>query len=123
MKKYCFLFVFLVAALSLRAQIVGDVAVTRKVLAEIVGIEWRYLANIENKGTLPSLPVVIQLIKVCGLPVEQYFNPEIIRGDSEQRQRVSHKLKLCPEEFLPVIEGAIDGAIQIQQKNDETEGA
>lgn len=96
---------------------------TRKVLAEIVGIEWRYLANIENKGTIPSLPVVIQLIKVCGLPVEQYFNPEIIRGDSEQRQRVSHKLKLCPEEFLPVIEGAIDGAIQIQQKNDETEGA
>ena len=96
---------------------------TRKVLAEIVGIEWRYLANIENKGTLPSLPVVIQLIKVCGLPVEQYFNPEIIRGDSEQRQRVSHKLKLCPEEFLPIIEGAIDGAIQIQQKNDETEGA
>ena len=123
MKKYCFLFVFLVAALSLRAQIVGDVAVTRKVLAEIVGIEWRYLANIENKGTIPSLPVVIQLIKVCGLPVEQYFNPEIIRGDSEQRQRVSHKLKLCPEEFLPIIEGAIDGAIQIQQKNDETEGA
>lgn len=34
---------------------------TRKVLAEIVGIEWRYLANIENKGTIPSLPVVIQL--------------------------------------------------------------
>ena len=23
---------------------------TRKVLAEMVGIEWRYLANIENKG-------------------------------------------------------------------------
>jgi hypothetical protein len=29
------------------------------VLAEIVGIEWRYLANIENKGTIPSLPVII----------------------------------------------------------------
>ena len=33
----------------------------RKALAEMVGIEWRYLANIENKGTIPSLPVVIQL--------------------------------------------------------------
>ena len=33
MKKYCFLFVFLVAALSLRAQIVGDVAVTRKAVS------------------------------------------------------------------------------------------
>ena len=32
----------------------------RKALAEMVGIEWRYLANIENKGTIPSLPVVIQ---------------------------------------------------------------
>ena len=96
---------------------------TRKVLAEMVGIEWRYLANIENKDTLPSLPVIIQLIKVCGLPVERYFNPEVMREESAQRQRVSHKLKLCPEEFLPIIEGAIDGAIQIQQKNDETEGA
>ena len=83
----------------------------RKTLAEMVGIEWRYLANIENQGAIPSLPVMIQLIKVCGLPVERYFNPEIMREESAQRQRVSHKLKLCPEEFLPVIEGAIDGAI------------
>lgn len=88
---------------------------SRKTLAEQV--------NIENDGTIPSLPVIIQLIKICGLPVERYFNPEIMREESAQRQRVSHKLKLCPEEFLPIIEGAIDGAIQIQQKNDETEGA
>ena len=84
---------------------------TRKVLAETVGIERRYLANIENKGTIPSLPVVIQLIKVCGLPVEQYFNPEIIRGDSEQRQRVSHKLNFAWNTNLPVTESAIDGAL------------
>lgn len=80
----------------------------RKTLAEMVGIEWRYLANIENQGAIPSLPVMIQLIKVCGLPVERYFNPEIMREESDQRQRVSHKLKLCPEQYLPIIEGAID---------------
>ncbi len=34
---------------------------TRKTLAEMVGIEWRYLANIENQGAIPSLPVMIQL--------------------------------------------------------------
>ena len=96
---------------------------SRKTLAEQVNIDWRYLANIENDGTIPSLPVIIQLIKICGLPVERYFNPEVMREESAQRQRISHKLKLCPEEFLPIIEGAIDGAIQIQQKNDETEGA
>ena len=73
----------------------------------------RYLANIENEGTLPSLPVVIQLIKICGLPVERYFNPELMREESVERQRVSHKLQLCPEEYLPIVEGAIDGALRI----------
>ena len=77
---------------------------TRKDLAEKVNIESRYLANIENEGTIPSLPVVIQLIKICGLPVEHYFNPEVMREESAQRQRVSHKLKLCPEQYLPIVE-------------------
>ena len=94
-----------------------------KTLAEMVGIEWRYLANIENQGAIPSLPVMIQLIKVCGLPVERYFNPEIMREESEQRQRVSHKLKLCPEEYLPIIEGAIDGALKMEQTAKQKEDA
>ena len=67
----------------------------RKTLAEMVGIEWRYLANIENQGAIPSLPVMIQLIKICGLPVERYFNPEIMREESE--------IRLCefsPKQFL-----------------------
>ena len=94
---------------------------SRKAMAEKVNIDWRYLANIENDGTIPSLPVIIQLIRNCGLPVERYFNPEIMREESEQRQRVSHKLKLCPEEYLPIIEGAIDGAMKIEQpKKKET---
>ena len=95
----------------------------RKTLAEMVGIEWRYLANIENQGAIPSLPVMIQLIKVCGLPVERYFNPEIMREESAQRQRVSHKLKLCPEEYLPIIEGAIDGALKMEQTAKQKEDA
>ena len=84
---------------------------TRKVLAEIVGIEWRYLANIELCGTIPSVPIVMQLIRICKLPAERYFNPELLREDSEQRQRTSHKLQLCPEKYLPIVEGVIDGAI------------
>lgn len=88
---------------------------SRRAVAEMVNIDPRYLANIENDGVIPSLSVVIQLIKICGLPVERYFNPEVLRGESELRQRVSHKLKLCPEQYLPIIEGAIDGAIKIEE--------
>ena len=94
---------------------------SRKTMAEIINVDARYLANIENDGTIPGLPVVIQLIKECGLPVERYFNPEIMREESAQRQRVSHKLKLCPEQYLPIIEGAIDGAIQINNPKKKKE--
>lgn len=95
---------------------------SRKTLAEIINIDSRYLANIENDATIPSLPVIIQLIKVCGLPVEWYFNPEVMREESAQRQRISHKLKLCPEQYLTVIEGALDGALKTKESVDETEG-
>ena len=95
----------------------------RKTLAEMVGIEWRYLANIKDQGAIPSLPVMIQLIKICGLPVERYFNPEIMREESEQRQRVSHKLKLCPEQYLSIIECAIDGALKMEQTAKQKEDA
>ena len=94
---------------------------SRKTMAEIINVDARYLANIENDGTIPSLPVVIQLITECGLPVERYFNPEIMREESAQRQRISHKLKLCPEQYLPIIEGAIDGAIQINNPKKKKE--
>ena len=93
---------------------------SRKTLAEIINIDSRYLANIENEGTIPSLPVIIQLIKECGLPVERYFNPEVMREESAQRQRISHKLKLCPEQYLTIIEGALDGALKIENSADET---
>ena len=97
--------------------------ISRKAMAEKINIDWRYLANIENDGAIPSLPVIIQLIKACGFPVERYFNPEIMREESEQRQRVSHKLKLCPEEYLPIIEGAIDGALKMEQTAKQKEDA
>ena len=96
--------------------------ISRKAMAEKINIDWRYLANIENDGTIPSLPVIIQLIKICGLPVERYFNPEVMREESAQRQRISHKLKLCPEQYLTVIEGALDGALKTEKPADKTEG-
>ena len=89
------------------------VKMSRRELAEKVGIDPRYLANIELCGTIPSVPVVMQLIR--------YFNPELLREDSEQRQRTSHKLQLCPEKYLPIVEGVIDGAIKLKDADDEKE--
>lgn len=82
---------------------------SRRALAERVNIAPRYLANIEDSGDLPSVPVLYELVKICNLPTERYFHPEAEPEGSEQRQRTSHKLKLCPEHYLPIIEGPLTG--------------
>ena len=35
---------------------------------------------------------------------------------------VQCRVKLCPEQYLPIVEGAIDGALKIEKPNEETEG-
>ena len=85
---------------------------TIKALAEQVYVDPRYLSEIELKPTIPSIPVMLRLVRICRLPIERYFSPELIGEVSAQRQRISRKVMMCPEEHLPVIEGALDGAIE-----------
>ena len=54
----------------------------RKDLAEKVNIDTRYLANIENEGTIPSLPVIIQLVKICGRDADCENILDMVGGDS-----------------------------------------
>ena len=85
---------------------------SRQKVAEMADISQVYLVNIENDHVIPSLPVIIQLVHILGLPIEKYFNQATVADKNDQRQRVSQKVKLCPEEYLPIIEGALDGAIR-----------
>ncbi len=57
---------------------------SRRALAEQVSIDPRYLANIENSGDLPSVPVLYELARICKLPIERYFHPEAEPEGSEQ---------------------------------------
>ncbi len=87
----------------------------RKVLAEEVNVSTRYLANIELGLIIPSVPVMLNLIRICHLPVERYFNPNLIQENSEVRRRVRHKMQLCPEKYLPIVEATLDGAINMKE--------
>lgn len=90
-------------------------SISRRMLAEKINIDPRYLANIELNQTVPSVPVVLQLTRICKLPVVKYFEPSLVAEDTEQRQRVNHKLQLCPEKYLPVVEATIDGALKLDE--------
>jgi len=89
---------------------------TQKSLAEAIGIDPRYLANIENSGALPSLPIFHKIIKLCKLPVERYFYPEVAEArESGERERTALKLHICPEKYLPIVEGTLDAAIKLDE--------
>ncbi|HBF6471470.1 TPA: helix-turn-helix domain-containing protein [Clostridioides difficile] len=105
-------FVRLGADLKEARKVLG---LSRRTLAEMVNITPRYLANIENSGNLSSLPVFYQLVKICKLPVERYFFPPDSEQYGNERERVALKLELCPKEYLPIIEVAIDGAINLKE--------
>ena len=93
--------------------------VSRRALAEMVNIDPRYLANIENSGNLPSLPVFYELVTICKLPVDRYFFPVQAETESEQRKRVNLKTRLCPERFLTIVEHTLDGAIKSEGAEEE----
>lgn len=51
------------------------VGMSRRELAERVGIDPRYLANIELCGTIPGVPVVMQLCPEKYLPATEIVSP------------------------------------------------
>ena len=93
---------------------------SRKEFVEMVDIDPRYLANIENSGFIPSLALFHSLATACNLPVEKYFYPTEEK-ESERLSRVKLKLALCPEKYLPFVESALDNAIQLDKEEAEQE--
>jgi len=51
---------------------------------------------------IPSVLVMLNPIRICHLPVERYFDPNLIQENSEMRRRVRHKMQLCQEKYLPI---------------------
>ena len=85
---------------------------SRQEVAEMADISTVYLIYIENNHIIPALPVIIQLIHIFDLPAAKYFKQLAAGEENDPRQRISRKVMMCPEEHLPVIEGALDGAIR-----------
>jgi Helix-turn-helix. len=92
--------------------------ISRRELAEMVDVDPRYLANIENSGALPSPPIFRELMLICKLPVERYFGTDIEERESAHRERIKLKLNLCSEKSLPIVEATIDGIIRVEKAED-----
>jgi len=89
--------------------------ISRRQLTEQIGIDPRYLANIENSGFIPSLAYFYDLVTACKLPVDKYFYPETTESDSKVFERIKLKLTQCPENYLPIVEATITGILNMSK--------
>ncbi len=92
---------------------------SRPALAEMVHMDDRYLANIENSGYIPSLPLFHDLATTCNMPVERYFYPDKETLESKEHERLKLKLAYCPEKYLPMVEAIISEAIKMDEADAE----
>ena len=47
--------------------------------------------------------------------IDELYNVELRKQETEQYQRVKYKVQLCPEKYLPAIESAIDELMKLDK--------
>ena len=89
---------------------------TQASLAEAVRCSVRYIANIENSGSVPSVALLHEIANVCKIPIEKYFYIEKSElEENPDRERITLKLLICPDKYLSFIESALDTAIKLNE--------
>lgn len=90
---------------------------SRAALAETVNVVPQYIANMEN-GVIPSLPVFYRVVRACKLNVEKYFFPDRLTELEIRQKELVNRVRVCPEEYLPVIRATVDALIKINRNKD-----
>lgn len=80
---------------------------TQEKLAEIIGISTVYLAEIENKRTIPSFPVLSSLCTVLNLSIDDLIH----NTESTNAQKIWRLLTQCNEKQLAVILAMVQAMI------------
>lgn len=83
---------------------------TQEKLAEAAGISTVYLAEIENKRTIPSFPVLCSICKIVNISLDDI----IYHTDSDMIRKTTRLLSQCDEKQLYVIHNMIEAMLQAE---------
>ena len=84
---------------------------SRKQASDALNISPRYLANIENVGQQPSLPVFFDLVKRYSISVDQFILPDVVVEKSERRRQLDAMLDQMDEPALTIMLSTADGIL------------
>lgn len=80
---------------------------TQEQLAEMVGISTVYLAEIENKRTIPSFSILCNICRLLNLSLDDL----IFHSKSDYSRKVVRLLSQCDEKQLRVIYAMIEAML------------
>lgn len=83
---------------------------TQEKLAEAVGISTVYLAEIENKRTIPSFTILCSICKFLNVSLDDI----IFHTDSDTMRKTTRLLSQCSEKQLYVIHNMIEAMLQTE---------
>ena len=84
---------------------------SRKEASEALNISPRYLANIENVGQQPSLPVFFDLVKRYNISVDQFLLPDVVAEKSERRRQLDAMLDQMGEVGIGILLSTAEGIL------------
>jgi transcriptional regulator with XRE-family HTH domain len=88
---------------------------TREQAAAIIGIDPRYLTNIENKGQHPSLQVLYKLVTQFNISVDQFFYTDNEPKKSTQRRQLDVTLNRVDDIDLIIMESTAKGIVKVKE--------
>ena len=83
---------------------------TQEKLAEQINISTSYIAEIENKRTIPSFEIMCSLCKILNLSLDDI----IFDTESDSIKQINLLLSQCSEKQLSVIHAMIEAMLQAE---------
>ncbi len=89
---------------------------TREQVAEIVDIDSRYYAKIEDSGQYPSLAVLLILTKMFHISLDEFIWLDEVSTKTTKRRNIDKQLDGPTEDELEIIKGTINGIVGSKNK-------
>ncbi len=82
---------------------------TQEKLAEAIDVSATYIAEIENKRTIPSAAVLISLCRYLNVSIDDI----IFQTESDSAKSITRLLSECSEKQLQFIQAMIETMLQV----------
>ena len=88
---------------------------TREQLAEKINKAPRHIQAIENEGQMPSVRLLIHLVRMFDISLDQYIFPEKSAGKSTTRRQVDTTLDDLDDRELMIIEATAKSLLKARE--------